>query len=144
MLKTAYNALPSVNSDKELLEKLINVSWLFHAANRKYRRIPNKNTGGILNFISNNEIIYINYIKSLEFNIDTACVEDEYARNMYEVSALDYLIHNEPMSYVRLLLSGKMKEYLRNSTVYTVIWYEINFCRQHHYGVVGFFNKILT
>ena len=61
----------------------------------------------------------INSIISCEFNIDTACVEvkltdgsmvsidcdaveDEYARNMYEVSELDYLIYNEPMSYVRL------------------------------------------
>ena len=61
----------------------------------------------------NNDII------SCEFNIDTACVEvkltdgsmvsidcdaveDEYARNMYEVSEIDYLIYNEPMSYVRL------------------------------------------
>ena len=61
----------------------------------------------------------INNIISFEFNHDTACVEvkladgsmlsidcdaveDEYARNMYEVSELDYLIYNEPMSYVRL------------------------------------------
>lgn len=78
----------------------------------------------------NNDII------SCEFNIDTACVEvkltdgsmvsidcdaveDEYARNMYEVSELDYLIYNEPMSYVRLLLSGRMEKYLRNNTDYT-------------------------
>ena len=78
----------------------------------------------------------INSIISCEFNIDTACVEvkltdgsmvsidcdaveDEYARNMYEVSELDYLIYNEPMSYVRLLLSDKMEEYLRNNTDYT-------------------------
>lgn len=77
-----------------------------------------------------------NNIKSCEFNIDTACVEvklndgsmvsidcdaveDEYARNMYEVSELDYLIYNEPMSYVRLLLSGKIEEYLQNNTDYT-------------------------
>ncbi len=77
-----------------------------------------------------------NRIKTCEFNIDTACVEvkltdgsmvsidcdaveDEYARNMYEVSELDYLIYNEPISYIRLLLSGKMEEYLRNSTDYT-------------------------
>jgi hypothetical protein len=77
-----------------------------------------------------------NRIKTCEFNIDTACVEvkltdgsmvsidciaveNEYANNMYEVSELDYLIYNEPMSYVRLLLSGKMEEYLRNSTDYT-------------------------
>ena len=77
-----------------------------------------------------------NNISSCEFNIDTACVEvkltdgsmvsidcdaveDEYARNMYEVSELDYLIYNEPMSYVRLLLSGRMEKYLRNNTDYT-------------------------
>lgn len=78
----------------------------------------------------------MNYIKSCEFNIDTACVEvkltdgsmvsidcdaveAEYARNMYEVSSLDYLIYNEPLSYVELLLSDKIEEYLRNSTDYT-------------------------
>ena len=75
-------------------------------------------------------------IKSCEFNIDTACVEvkltdgsmvsidcdaveNEYANNIYETSELDFLIYNEPMSYIRLLLSGKMEEYLRNSTDYT-------------------------
>lgn len=76
-----------------------------------------------------------NQIISCEFNIDTACVElkltdgsmvsidciaveNEYANNMYELSALDYLIYNEPFSYVRLLLSGKMEDYLRNNTDY--------------------------
>ena len=75
-------------------------------------------------------------IISCEFNIDTACVEvqltdgsmvsidciaveNEYANNMYETSELDYLIYNEPMSYVRLLLTGKIEEYLRNNTDYT-------------------------
>ena len=75
-------------------------------------------------------------IKSCEFNIDTACVEvkltdgsmlsidciaveNEYANNMYEVSELDYLIYNEPLSYVELLLRGRMQEYLRNNTDYT-------------------------
>ena len=78
----------------------------------------------------------MNYIKSCEFNIDTACVEvkladgsmvsidcdaveNEYSNNMYETSELDFLIYNEPMSYVRLLLSGKIEEYLLNSTDYT-------------------------
>ena len=77
-----------------------------------------------------------NNIISCEFNIDTACVEvkltddlmvsidciaveNEYANNMYETSELDYLIYNEPMSYVRLLLSGKVEEYLRKNTDYT-------------------------
>ena len=76
------------------------------------------------------------FIESCEFNIDTACVEVkltdgsmvsidcdavemEYAHNMYEISELDYLIYNDPMSYVELLLSGRIKEYLTNSTDYT-------------------------
>ena len=78
----------------------------------------------------------MDYIKSCEFNIDTACVEvklidgsmvsiycdeveNEFVQNMYESSELDYLIYNEPMSYVRLLLSGRVEEYLRNSTDYS-------------------------
>ena len=59
----------------------------------------------------------INNIISCEFNIDTTCVEvkltdgsmvsidciaaeNEYSNNMYETSELDYLIYNDPMSYV--------------------------------------------
>ena len=62
----------------------------------------------------------INNIISCEFNIDTACVEvkladgsmvsidciaveNEYADNMYESSELDYLIYNDPASYVKLI-----------------------------------------
>ena len=77
-----------------------------------------------------------NNILSCEFKINTACVEvkltngsmvsvyciaveNKYANNMYETSELDFLIYNAPMSYVRLLLSGKMEEYLRSSTDYT-------------------------
>lgn len=77
-----------------------------------------------------------NNIISCEFNIDTACVEvklgddsmvsidcdaveNEYANNMYETSELDYLIYNEPVSYVSLLLSDRMEKYLQNNTVYT-------------------------
>lgn len=79
-----------------------------------------------------------NQIMSCEFNIDTACVEvkltdgstvsidcdtveNEYARNMYEVSELNFLICNEPISYVGLLLNGKTEEYLRNNTDYTTL-----------------------
>lgn len=78
----------------------------------------------------------MNYIKFYYFNIDTAygefkltdgsmvsidciAVEDEYANNMYAVSELDFLIYNEPMSYVKLLLSGKMEEWLKSNTGYT-------------------------
>ena len=78
----------------------------------------------------------MNKIKSCEFNIDTACVEaklidgsmvsidciaveNEYANNMYEISMLDYLIYNDPLGYVELLLSGKIEKFLRDSTDYT-------------------------
>ena len=77
-----------------------------------------------------------NNIKSCEFNIDTAsvevkltdglivsidciAVENEYANDVYETSELDYLIYNEPLSYVKLVLCGKIEEYLRNNTDYT-------------------------
>ena len=77
-----------------------------------------------------------NNIISCEFNHDTACVEvkltdgsmvsidciaveNKYSNNMYETSELDYLIYNEPMSCARLLLNGKLKEYLQNSTDFT-------------------------
>lgn len=80
----------------------------------------------------------MNYIKSCKFNIDTACVEvklidgsmvsidcdiveAEYARNMYEASELDFLIYNEPLSYVELLLSGETEKYLRDSADYTTL-----------------------
>ncbi len=78
----------------------------------------------------------MNKIISCEFNIDTACVEvkltdgstvsvdcvaveNEFANNMYEVSMLDYLIYNDPLGYVELLLSGKIEEFMRDSTDYT-------------------------
>lgn len=67
-----------------------------------------------------------NQIMSCEFNIDTVCVEvkltdgsmvsidciaveNEYANNMYETSELDFLICNEPINYVEMLLSGKIE-----------------------------------
>lgn len=67
---------------------------------------------------------------SCEFNIDTACVEVEYAdgnmisvdctlaeaevaRNMYESSELEWLVYNTPVDYVNLLLHGDVREYLK-------------------------------
>ena len=74
-------------------------------------------------------------VLSREFNIDTACVEikytdgsmifidctkveNEFARNMYEASELDWLVYNAPMDYVNLLLHGDIREYLKNVTEY--------------------------
>ena len=75
------------------------------------------------------------YVKSCEYNIDTGklemtditgkqywvdvyAVEYECANNMYERSSLDYLLYNEPVRYVNLLLGGKLKEYVQTHPVY--------------------------
>ncbi|MBR3077097.1 MAG: hypothetical protein IKH07_04175 [Oscillospiraceae bacterium] len=71
-----------------------------------------------------------------EYNIDTACVElrcgeqmvlaidciaveDSIPRNLYERSALDWLVCNAPMEYVELVLSGEIEDYLRKYTDYS-------------------------
>ena len=37
---------------------------------------------------------------------------------MYERSELDYLIYNDPLAYVDLILNGDPKAYLKNVTDY--------------------------
>ena len=71
-----------------------------------------------------------------EYNVDTACVElrlggelilaidciaveDSIPRNMYERSALDWLVYNAPMKYVELVLSREIDDYLRKYTDYS-------------------------
>ena len=70
---------------------------------------------------------------SCEFNIDTACVElkysdgsmitinctaveDEVANSCFQRSELDWLIYNDPLSYIELILNGDPEEYLRTVT----------------------------
>ena len=69
-------------------------------------------------------------IESCEFNMDTGCVEAKYedgsmiaincttvenqiADNMYQRSELDWLIYNEPHTYVNLVLSGEIEAFLK-------------------------------
>lgn len=78
----------------------------------------------------------MNLLLSCEFNIDTACVElkfvdgstifidctaveNEIADNMYQRSALNYLIYNDPVGYADLILNGNPEEYLKNVADYT-------------------------
>lgn len=73
---------------------------------------------------------------SCEFNMDTVCVElkfsdgtmisidciaveNEFAKNMYQQSELDYLIYNDPLGYAELILNDDPEEYLKNVTDYT-------------------------
>ncbi len=75
------------------------------------------------------------HVKKCEFNIDTGCVEvvfddgrlmsidciaaqDKLADNRFERSALDYLIYNDPVSYVNLLLNSESDSYLKKVTDY--------------------------
>ncbi len=75
------------------------------------------------------------FVKKCEFNIDTGCVEVvfddgrlmfidctvveyELVNNRFERSKLDYLIYNDPISYVNLILSGETSDYLKKVTHY--------------------------
>ena len=72
-------------------------------------------------------------IISCQFNIDTACVDVEYedgfvlsiytptvedavAHTMQQRSELDWLIYNDPLAYVGLVMNGKSEEYLKAVT----------------------------
>ena len=48
--------------------------------------------------------------------IDTIAVENEVADNMYQRSALDYLIYNDPIAYADLILNGYLEAYLKAVT----------------------------
>ena len=74
-------------------------------------------------------------IKSCEFNMDTGCVElrfqdgsmisidctaveNEVADNRFQRAELDYLIYNDPLAYVELILNGDVEAYLNAVTEY--------------------------
>ena len=50
--------------------------------------------------------------------IDTIAVESEVSDNMYQRSELDYLIYNDPVAYVDLILNGDPETYLKTVTEY--------------------------
>ena len=45
-------------------------------------------------------------------SIDCLAVENELAETWLDRRELDFLIYNEPESYVELILTGRMEEYL--------------------------------
>ena len=45
--------------------------------------------------------------------INCTAYEHAYADNMYERSELDYLIYNDPVGYVELVLDGNPESYLK-------------------------------
>ena len=77
-------------------------------------------------------------ILSCEFNLDTACVElrladgtvlsidctaveSEVANSMYQRSELDWLIYNDPLAYVELILNDEPELYLKAVTEHTLL-----------------------
>ena len=77
-------------------------------------------------------------ILSCEFNLDTACVElrladgtllsidctaveSEVANSMYQRPELDWLIYNDPLAYVELILNGEPELYLKAVTEHTLL-----------------------
>ena len=47
-----------------------------------------------------------------KLSIDCIVVENELAETWLDRRELDFLIYNEPESYVELILTGRMEEYL--------------------------------
>ena len=64
------------------------------------------------------ETVELRYTDGTLIDIDCLGVEDEAARNMYEQSELDYLLHHDPVGYADLILNGDVAAYLRNVTDY--------------------------
>jgi len=79
------------------------------------------------------EVTTMRKILSCRFNLDTACVEmymedgtllsidytsveNEMANSMYQRSELDWLIYNDPLAYVELILNGATEKYLKTVT----------------------------
>lgn len=86
------------------------------------------------NYLENTWRTYdIDKLISCKFNVDTACVELEFAGgsmisidtiaaenkvadNIYEQSELDYLIDNDPVTYADLILNRDPEAYLKAVT----------------------------
>lgn len=47
-------------------------------------------------------------------SIDCTAVENEIADNYYERAELDYLIYNNPIEYVNLILTGEIYKYAKD------------------------------
>ena len=58
------------------------------------------------------------YTDGTMLTIDTIAVENEYADDMYQRSELDWLIYNDPLAYVDLVINGEVRGYLKRVTQY--------------------------
>ena len=62
--------------------------------------------------------VYAKFITGDIVLIDCDEIEKTYANNMYERSELDYLIYNDPATYVELILNNEVEKYLKKVTRY--------------------------
>ncbi len=60
--------------------------------------------------------VELKFTDGIMIAIDTIAVENEVADNMYQRSELDYLIYNDPIAYVDLILNGDPETYLKTVT----------------------------
>ena len=51
-------------------------------------------------------------------SIDCIAVENDVANSMYQRAELDWLIYNDPLAYVELILNGDPQKYLKEVTNY--------------------------
>ena len=70
-----------------------------------------------------NGYVYAKFITGDIVLIDCDEIEKTYANNMYERSELDYLIYNDPASYVELVLGNDVEKHQRKNTQYTPLRY---------------------
>ena len=57
-------------------------------------------------------------VDGIHYSIDVYAVEDLCADTMHERSALYFLLYNNPVEYVNLLLSGKLRDYIQQNPIY--------------------------
>lgn len=60
--------------------------------------------------------VELKFVDGSMISIDTIAVENKIADNMYQRSELDYLIYNDPIAYVDLILNGDPEIYLKTVT----------------------------
>ena len=53
--------------------------------------------------------------------INCTAVKSEVANSMYQRSELDWLIYNDPLAYVELILNGEPELYLKTVTEHTLL-----------------------
>ena len=72
-------------------------------------------------FNMDNACVELKFADGSMIAIDTIAVENEVADNMYQRSELDWLIYNDPLEYVNLILDGELEVYLKIVIEYRIL-----------------------